>query len=118
MTIGTDSALHRILEVADAIIPTAHSHQRCFVLEVMGRHCGYLALIAGIVSEAEFVFIPESPPETNWREELCARLEQERQTGKRLNIIIVAEGAIDREGNAITPHAVKGAIDREGNAIT
>ena len=47
MTIGTDSALHRILEVADAIIPTAHSHQRCFVLEVMGRHCGYLALVAG-----------------------------------------------------------------------
>ena len=45
----------------------------------MGRHCGYLALIAGIVSEAEFVFIPESPPETNWREELCARLAQERQ---------------------------------------
>ena len=54
MTIGTDSALHRILEVADAIIPTAHSHQRCFVLEVMGRHCGYLALVAGIVTEVGF----------------------------------------------------------------
>ena len=113
MTIGTDSALHRIIEAVDAIVPTAYSHQRTFVLEVMGRHCGYLALIAGIVSEAEFVFIPESPPETNWREELCARLEQERQTGKRLNIIIVAEGAIDREGNAITPHDVKAVIDEK-----
>jgi len=113
MTIGTDSALHRIIEAVDAIVPTAYSHQRTFVLEVMGRHCGYLALIAGIVSEAEFVFIPESPPETNWREELCARLEQERQTGKRLNIIIVAEGAIDREGNAITPHDVKTVIDQK-----
>ena len=113
MTIGTDSALHRIIEAVDAIVPTAYSHQRTFVLEVMGRHCGYLALIAGIVSEAEFVFIPESPPETNWREELCARLAQERETGKRLNIIIVAEGAIDREGNAITPHAVKDVIDKK-----
>ena len=46
MTIGTDSALHRIIEAADAIVPTAHSHQRTFILEVMGRHCGYLALVS------------------------------------------------------------------------
>ena len=45
MTIGTDSALHRIIEAADAIVPTAYSHQRTFILEVMGRHCGYLALV-------------------------------------------------------------------------
>ena len=40
MTIGTDSALHRIMEAVDAIVATAYSHQRCFILEVMGRHCG------------------------------------------------------------------------------
>ena len=45
MTIGTDSALHRIVEAVDAIIPTATSHQRTFIMEVMGRHCGYLALV-------------------------------------------------------------------------
>lgn len=45
MTIGTDSALHRIVEAVDAIIPTASSHQRTFIMEVMGRHCGYLALV-------------------------------------------------------------------------
>ncbi len=45
MTIGTDSALHRIVEAVDAIIPTADSHQRTFIMEVMGRHCGYLALV-------------------------------------------------------------------------
>ena len=45
MTIGTDSALHRIIEAVDAIIPTACSHQRTFIMEVMGRHCGYLALV-------------------------------------------------------------------------
>ena len=51
MTIGTDSALHRIIEAADAIVPTAHSHQRTFILEVMGRHCGYLALVSIYIFE-------------------------------------------------------------------
>ncbi len=45
MTIGTDSALHRIIEAIDAIRFTAYSHQRTFIMEVMGRHCGYLALV-------------------------------------------------------------------------
>ena len=45
MTIGTDSALHRIVEASDAIISTAYSHQRTFILEVMGRGCGYLGLV-------------------------------------------------------------------------
>jgi len=110
MTIGTDSALHRILEVADNIIPTAYSHQRTFILEVMGRHCGYLALVSGIISEADFVFVPESPPESDWPEKLCKKLEIERDAGQRLNIIIVAEGAIDREGNAITADQVKKVV--------
>jgi len=110
MTIGTDSALHRILEVADNIIPTAYSHQRTFILEVMGRHCGYLALVSGIISEADFVFVPESPPEKDWPEKLCKKLEIERDAGQRLNIIIVAEGAIDREGNAITADQVKKVV--------
>jgi 6-phosphofructokinase 1 len=46
MTIGTDSALHRIIEAVDCIVPTATSHQRSFIMEVMGRHCGYLALVS------------------------------------------------------------------------
>ena len=46
MTIGTDTALHRTIEAADAIVPTAHSHQRTFILEVMGRRCGYLTLVS------------------------------------------------------------------------
>ena len=62
MTIGTDSALHRIIESVDAITPTASSHRRTFIMEVMGRHCGYLALIAALVSEADYVFFPERPP--------------------------------------------------------
>eukprot|EP00095_Tigriopus_kingsejongensis_P002962 snap_masked-scaffold1455_size40601-processed-gene-0.1 protein:Tk02962 transcript:snap_masked-scaffold1455_size40601-processed-gene-0.1-mRNA-1 annotation:"phosphofructokinase" len=112
MTIGTDSALHRIVEAVDAIIPTASSHQRTFIMEVMGRHCGYLALVAGIVTEADYCFIPEWPPETNWPEKLCTKLKYGRDQGQRLNIIIVAEGAIDREGNQITCEAIKNVITK------
>lgn len=76
MTIGTDSALHRIIEAIDAIVTTASSHQRTFILEVMGRHCGYLALVAALASEADFVFIPEWPPEAGWAERMCEKIEQ------------------------------------------
>jgi len=111
MTIGTDSALHRIVQAADDIVPTAHSHQRTFILEVMGRHCGYLALVAGIVCEADFVFIPEWPPEQDWPEVLCKKLKTARDVaGQRLNIIMVAEGAIDRQGNPITCEMVKKVV--------
>ena len=79
-------------------------------MEVMGRHCGYLALVAGIVSEADFVFIPEWPPENNWPEKLCRKLIESRDNGQRLNIIIVAEGAIDRDGNPITPDMIKKVV--------
>ncbi|KAK6619742.1 hypothetical protein RUM43_012502 [Polyplax serrata] len=110
MTIGTDSALHRIVEAIDAIASTAYSHQRTFIMEVMGRHCGYLALVTALTSEADYVFVPESPPPKDWPEKLCSKLEQERQSGQRLNIIIVAEGAIDREGKPITADMVKEVV--------
>uniref|UniRef100_A0A671W2V0 ATP-dependent 6-phosphofructokinase n=1 Tax=Sparus aurata TaxID=8175 RepID=A0A671W2V0_SPAAU len=74
MTIGTDSALHRIIEIVDAITTTAQSHQRTFILEVMGRHCGYLALVTALACGADWVFIPEMPPEDGWEEHLCRRL--------------------------------------------
>uniref|UniRef100_A0A8C8S8U8 ATP-dependent 6-phosphofructokinase n=1 Tax=Pelusios castaneus TaxID=367368 RepID=A0A8C8S8U8_9SAUR len=107
MTIGTDSALHRIMEIVDAITTTAQSHQRTFVLEVMGRHCGYLALITALACGADWVFIPESPPEDDWEEHLCRRLIETRGRGSRLNIIIVAEGAINKQGKPITSEDIK-----------
>nr|CAI5832859.1 unnamed protein product [Callosobruchus analis] len=109
MTIGTDSALHRIIEAIDAIVSTAYSHQRTFIMEVMGRHCGYLALVAALTSEADYVFIPEEPEE-NWQKIICDKLLQERQAGQRLNIIIVSEGAIDRNGDPITAEQVKKVV--------
>ncbi|KAL6098096.1 pfkp [Pungitius sinensis] len=134
MTIGTDSALHRIIEVVDAIMTTAQSHQRTFVLEVMGRHCGYLALVSALACGADWVLIPEMPPEDGWEDKMCEKLSATRSRGTRLNIIIVAEGAIDRHGKPITSGIVKdnragmkrlniiivaeGAIDRSNRPIT
>ncbi|TEA40056.1 hypothetical protein DBR06_SOUSAS2910122, partial [Sousa chinensis] len=110
MTIGTDSALHRIMEVIDAITTTAQSHQRTFVLEVMGRHCGYLALVSALASGADWLFIPEAPPEDGWENFMCERLGETRSRGSRLNIIIIAEGAIDRNGKPISSRYVKDTI--------
>ncbi|XP_017371888.1 ATP-dependent 6-phosphofructokinase, platelet type [Cebus imitator] len=107
MTIGTDSALHRIIEVVDAIMTTAQSHQRTFVLEVMGRHCGYLALVSALACGADWVFLPESPPEEGWEEQMCVKLSENRARKKRLNIIIVAEGAIDTQNKPITSEKIK-----------
>ncbi|KAM4718930.1 ATP-dependent 6-phosphofructokinase, platelet type isoform 3-T3 [Anableps anableps] len=110
MTIGTDSALHRIIEVVDAIMTTAQSHQRTFVLEVMGRHCGYLALVSALACGADWVLIPEMPPEDGWEAKMCQKLSANRAGMKRLNIIIVAEGAIDRNNKPITTDYVKNLV--------
>ena len=98
MTIGADTALHRIVEAVDAIASTAASHQRTFVVEVMGRHSGYLALMSAIATGANWVFIPESPSAEPWEEEMCNAVHSGRGIGRRHTIIIVAEGATDSTG--------------------
>ncbi|KHN81652.1 6-phosphofructokinase [Toxocara canis] len=110
MTIGTDTALHRITEAIDCVCSTAQSHQRAFVVEVMGRHCGYLALTASLAVDADFCFIPEWPPPLNWREVLCKKMKQMRDDGTRVNIIVVAEGAIDSSGAPISSEMVREVI--------
>ena len=70
-TIGCYSSLGRICEAVDYIDATAFSHQRAFVIEVMGRHCGWLALMAGVSTGADFIFIPEKPPGMDWEKEMC-----------------------------------------------
>jgi 6-phosphofructokinase 1 len=76
-TIGAFSSLHRICESVDSISATATSHSRAFVIEVMGRHCGWLALMAGISTGADFIFLPERPPEVGkWEKEMLAVIEK------------------------------------------
>lgn len=102
MTIGTDSALHRITEAVDAISSTAESHQRTFIVEVMGRRCGYLALMSAIASGADYTFLPESPPSDGWEDRMVEMLRNSRAAGRRDSILIVAEGAAEADGTPIT----------------
>ena len=112
MTIGADSALQRIVEAVDAISSTAASHQRAFVVEVMGRRCGYLALMSGLATGADWVLIPESPPMVeDWEATMCDVLQKGREAGRRDSIVIVAEGARDKNGNPITSQRVKEIIE-------
>ena len=102
MTIGADTGLHRITEAIDAIASTAASHQRTFVVKVMGRNCGYLALMAALATGAEWVLIPENPPQwDNWEEKMAADLQRGRKLGRRDSIVVIAEGARDKHGNTI-----------------
>lgn len=116
MTIGTDSALYRICEAIDAISSTAASHQRSFIVEVMGRNCGYLALTASIATGADWVLIPESPPDVDdWEDRMCDVLKAGRRAGRRDSIVVIAEGARDREGNIIQSEYVRRVLeDRMG----
>jgi 6-phosphofructokinase 1 len=114
MTIGADTALHRITEAVDAISSTAASHQRTFVVKVMGRNCGYLALMGALATGADWVLIPENPPEVeNWEKVMCERVKAGRKAGRRDTIVILAEGAHDREGNYIGSTDVANALERE-----
>ncbi len=102
ITIGADSALHRITEAVDAIMSTAASHQRTFVVKVMGRNCGYLALMGALACGADWVLIPEAPPDVeSWQDVMAERLRAGRKAGRRDSIVIIAEGARDRNGNYI-----------------
>jgi len=108
ITIGADSALNRITNAVDALSSTAASHQRAFVVEVMGRNSGYLALMSALATGADWALIPESPPDVdNWEEKMCEVLHAGRAAGRRDSIVIVAEGAIDRNGNKITSDHVR-----------
>ncbi|XP_039728347.1 ATP-dependent 6-phosphofructokinase, platelet type [Pteropus medius] len=131
MTIGTDSALHRIIEVVDAIMTTAQSHQRTFVLEVMGRHCGYVqgrrclegkacpTFQGGTHTQADPAPVCPRPPmrraETpRGGSEASAEVAvRNRARKKRLNIIIVAEGAIDNQNKPITSEQIKELVVKQ-----
>lgn len=87
LTIGALTALHRICESIDSISSTASSHSRAFVIEVMGRHCGWLALLAGIATGADYIFIPEDPPHTDdWETEMCDLLKSVSDATVRMNV--------------------------------
>jgi len=90
MTIGVDTALNIALEAIDRLKVTASSHHRAFLIEVMGRKCGYIALMAGLAGGAEYVLLPEIEIDP---EEVAESLRLAYEKGKEHAIIVVAEGA-------------------------
>lgn len=120
-TIGFDTALNTVIDAIDKIRDTATSHERTFIIEVMGRDAGDLALWSGLAGGAESILIPEDDFSL---EEVIARLKKGSERGKRHSIIIVAEGAasgveigrkIKEMANLDTRVSVLGHIQRGGS---
>ncbi len=112
MSIGADSALHRIVDAIDCITTTAASHQRNFVLEVMGMDCGYLAQMAAIAGGADWVIIPEKPPKPGWEERMCKKLSHCRKLGRRLSLVVISQYAIDINNQPIKSEYVEQMIKK------
>ncbi|TFB25028.1 6-phosphofructokinase [Filobacillus milosensis] len=89
-TIGFDTALNTVIEAVDKIRDTATSHERIYVIEVMGREAGDLALWAGLAAGAESILVPEFPPNVD---DVIDKVKRGHERGKRHSIIMVAEGA-------------------------
>jgi len=100
ITIGVDTALNVALEAIDRLKVTGSSHGRGFVVETMGRDCGYLALMAGLAGGAEMIVIPEVPTEPD---EVAEALRKAYERGKAHALVVVAEGAQHR-GEALVRH--------------
>ncbi|MGK7377989.1 6-phosphofructokinase [Planococcus sp. 1R117A] len=120
-TIGFDTALNTVIEAIDKIRDTATSHERTFIIEVMGRDAGDLALWAGLAGGAETILIPE---DTFDLDDMIERLEKGRKRGKKHSIIIVAEGVmngnelaalIEERAKIETRVSVLGHIQRGGS---
>lgn len=96
-SIGFDTALNTICDAASKVRDTASSHERTFVLEVMGRNCGILALYSGLACGADCILVPEVP----WTlTDVCASVKQGVARGKKHSMIVVAEGAAHAFGLA------------------
>ncbi|GEK34709.1 6-phosphofructokinase [Kurthia sibirica] len=120
-TIGFDTALNTVIDSIDKIRDTATSHDRSFIIEVMGRDAGDLALWAGLAGGAETVLVPEDPFDI---QEIAGRLKRGRLRGKKHSIIIVAEGVMSgqelqqkllQEADIETHVSVLGHIQRGGS---
>ncbi len=88
-TFGFDTAVNIAMEAIDRIHTTARSHHRCLVVEVMGRHAGWIAAYAGMAGGADYILVPEVEPDLD---HLCNTLLENRKRGKGYNVVVVSEG--------------------------
>ncbi len=101
VTFGFNTAVQIVTDAIDRLHTTAESHNRVMVVEVMGRHAGWIATHAGIAGGADAILVPERPFDI---EEVCAHLRRRHERGRSFSIVVVSEGAMPREG---TMHAMR-----------
>ena len=120
-TLGFDTAVNTCLDIINKLRDTMTSHERISVVEVMGRHCGDIALYAGITSGAEIIVVPEIAYDMD---DIVMRINRSRANGKRSNIIVIAEGvmsadAFTKQLQEVTSYSVRattiGHIQRGGS---
>lgn len=120
-TIGYDTALNTVVDLVDKLRDTSHSHERCSVVEVMGRHAGHIALNAGIACGATAVLVPEVECDLG---KVVQRIKEVRADGKKHIIIIVAEGIggteqiaeqIEKETGIESRATILGHVQRGGS---
>jgi ATP-dependent phosphofructokinase / diphosphate-dependent phosphofructokinase len=99
MTFGFDTAVQVASDAIDRLHTTAESHHRNLIVEVMGRHAGWIALWSGIAGGADVILIPERPFDI---EEVCRLIRRRHQRGRYFSIVVVAEGALPKEGTMET----------------
>jgi 6-phosphofructokinase 1 len=105
-SIGADTALNTIVEAIDRLSSTADSHGRTFVVEVMGRRCGYLAVMSAVATGADWVLIPEAELDARWHYRMVEALQRGREAGRRHDIILFAEGARHSDGLPIRAETI------------
>ncbi len=99
VTFGFQTAVQIVTDAIDRLHTTAESHNRVMVVEVMGRHAGWIATHAGIAGGADAILVPERPFDI---EQVCAHLRRRHERGRSFSIVVVAEGATPREGTLQT----------------
>jgi 6-phosphofructokinase 1 len=99
LTFGFQTAVQIVTDAIDRLHTTAESHNRVIVVEVMGRHAGWIATHAGIAGGSDAILVPERPFDI---EQVCAHLRRRHERGRSFSIVVVAEGATPREGTLQT----------------
>jgi 6-phosphofructokinase 1 len=111
-TFGFDTAVSTALDAIDKLHTTAESHDRVMVLEVMGRHAGFIALHAGVAGTADVILLPEIPYDI---EKVCQKVRQRDRMGRRFSVIVVAEGAFPQGGTeSVIGESMPGQAKRVG----
>src|SRR6516162_9802440 len=98
ISVGFDTAVNTAMEALDKLHTTAESHHRVLILELMGRHAGWIALAAGLAGGADVILIPEIPYHLDV---IAEKIQQRNQSGARFSIVVVAEGSIPLSGEAV-----------------